>query len=194
MKRRSARPFMVEVKGTRTARASLNAPTLRTRPDTNLWHELAELDAKPPQPEIQAPAPSRPERKEAEAPVRRVLPSLVPMFEIAAESESEPEVAAPPVRRSRTRSERTPVDVQAAISTPAPKPVAKPVPKSRQVTARPMPTHELPVSAPAPVQATTPAPAAGPAEGPSQRPAGWRRTKELRLGERWKRRLPQFAR
>ena len=191
MKRRSARPFMVEVKTTRTARASLTSPNLRTRPDTILWPELIEAEAKPPQPDMPLPAPPRQERKEVEAPVRRVLPSLVPMFQVSAETETETETedgveaVAPPVRRSRTRREPGPaVDkaaaVKATVAAPAPKPAAKP----RPAAARPEP-----VDAPA-----AHAPAAELAQGPSPRPAPWRRTKELRLGERWKRRLPHFAR
>src|ERR1700712_4958565 len=92
MKRRSARPFMVEVKQTRTARASLDSAQPRIRSDKNLWQDhlwqdLVADDAKPaPQPEMQAaPAPAR----EPDAPVRRVLPSLVPMFEIPAEPVAE---------------------------------------------------------------------------------------------------------
>ncbi|WP_331289291.1 hypothetical protein [Methylobacterium radiotolerans] len=85
MKRRSARPFMVEVKQTRSARTSLTAPEARPRPDKILWPELAQAALEPPAP---APAPQaapRPERKVPDAPVRRVLPSLVPMFEVPAE-------------------------------------------------------------------------------------------------------------
>ena len=182
MKRRSARPFMVEVKNTRAGRASLTSPNVRTRPDANLWQELAEAEARPPQPDIQLPAPPRPARKEPEAPARRVLPSLVPMFEPPAEPE--PEAVAPPVRRPRTRSARAPAVAQAAAAPPAPKPAAKP----RPAAARPEPPAAFAV------EPTVRAPKAEPAEGPSPRPAPWRRTKELRLGERWKRRLPPFAR
>ncbi|MGU3546999.1 hypothetical protein ACLBYE_28885, partial [Methylobacterium sp. A52T] len=87
MKRRSARPFMVEVKQTRSARTTLTATEARPRPDKILWPELAQAALAPPAP---APAPQaapapRPERKVPDAPVRRVLPSLVPMFEAPAE-------------------------------------------------------------------------------------------------------------
>ncbi|WP_331326881.1 hypothetical protein [Methylobacterium fujisawaense] len=87
MKRRSARPFMVEVKQTRSARTTLTATEARPRPDKILWPELAQAALAPPAP---APAPQaapapRPERKVPDAPVRRVLPSLMPMFEAPAE-------------------------------------------------------------------------------------------------------------
>ena len=81
MKRRSARPFMVEVKQTRPARTSLTATEARSRPDKTLWPELAQAAMEPPASVPQAAPAQRPERKAPETPARRVLPSLVPMFE-----------------------------------------------------------------------------------------------------------------
>ncbi len=195
MKRRSARPFMVEVKGARTARASLTAPDLRARPENSLWQELAQVEVKPPQPDVPAASAPRPERKEPETPVRRVLPSLVPMFEIPAETESEPDAAAPPVRRARRgrppavapkpdapNPARSIRPCGPAVTAPV---AAKPATKPR----RPAAERSEPAAAPA-----VPVPPAEPGQGPSARPGTWRRTKELRLGERWKRRLPHFAR
>ncbi|MEE7504953.1 hypothetical protein [Methylobacterium mesophilicum] len=104
MKRRSARPFMVEVKQTRSARTSLTATEARPRPDKILWPELAQAALEPP-----APAPA-------------------------------------------------PVDEAPAQSPPA-----------------------------------APGPGPSPRSSAGRSSAG-RRTNELRLGERWKRRLPHFMR
>ena len=190
MKRRSARPFMVEVKSTRTARASLTSPALRTRPEAPLWPELVEAEAKPPQPDLPLPAPPRQAR--TEAPVRRVLPSLVPMFQVPAEIEAEAgteagiEAVAPPARRSRTRGKGAPAVAKASVDKASVDKAA--VGKAELAEA----------VAPAPEPAATPAPTpraqATGSEGPATRPATWRRTKELGLGERWKRRLPYYAR
>jgi hypothetical protein len=185
MKRRSARPFMVEVKQTRTARTSLTSASPRTRPDKTLWPELAQAvpEAAPQEPRP-APAP-RQERKEPEAPPRRVLPSLVPMFDVPAEpvpvavhEAVDDAIPAPRVRRART--ERAPADGPA--KTPR-KPAA---PRARPTA----PSSEIPA---APVVAAPPVPTA-PGQAPSPRAVTGRRTTELRLGERWKRRLPAFMR
>lgn len=184
MKRRSARPFMVEVKGARTARATQTNPALRTRPDTNLWQDLAQETATPPQPDLLSPAP-QPARKEAEAPVRRVLPSLVPMFQVpepqlpdsegADTAAPEPERAAEPrPRRGRPRGARP------ALTAPAAAAAAVPAPRPR-----PEPAAAAPIVVPPPAE---------PGPGSASKPPSWRRTKELRLGERWKRRLPPYAR
>ncbi|SEG33073.1 hypothetical protein SAMN04488144_1148 [Methylobacterium sp. 190mf] len=181
MKRRSARPFMVEVKQTRSARTTLTATEARPRPDKILWPELAQAALAPPAP---APAPQaapapRPERKVPDAPVRRVLPSLMPMFEAPAE----------PV-------------LEAAADEAATDPAAETVPAPRARRGRPraaardaLPQVQTVPSRPAVPTAPPPA-ASGPTsgQGPSPRSTAGRRTNELRLGERWKRRLPHFMR
>ncbi|MGT2486238.1 hypothetical protein ACU4GA_10235 [Methylobacterium oryzae CBMB20] len=190
MKRRSARPFMVEVKQTRSARTSLTAPEARPRPDKILWPELAQAALEPPAP---APAPQaapapRPERKVPDAPVRRVLPSLLPMFEVPAEpaleaaddavTESAAEtVPAPRARRGRPRAAAQEVRPQVPAA-PPPRPAAPPAPPVDEAAARVLPVASGQASGP----------------GPSPRATAGRRTNELRLGERWKRRLPQFLR
>lgn len=181
MKRRSARPFMVEVKHTRTARTSLTSSHSATRPGKSLWPELAEAETKPTQPDLPAAPAARQEEPSAPTPARRVLPSLVPMFEISAEPEvasaveSEP-VAPPRVRRPRARVEQT----------PAAKPAAKP---------RPAAPRPEPAAAPEVAEASARAIPAQPGQASSPRPVpSWRRGTELRLGERWKRRLPQYCR
>ena len=177
MKRRSARPFMVEVKHARTPRIASTAAEPQTRPDKVLWPELIQAETKALEPVFAAsPAPrSEPKSGEADAPVRRVLPSLVPMFESADAPEPAPE--APP-RRTRVRRERP-----AAVAQPArTEPPAEPVPETFSIAAQP------------PVAIKPKAIAADAAEGPVSRPMTWRRTKELRLGERWKRRLPPYLR
>ncbi|MGH1570430.1 hypothetical protein ACRAWG_06865 [Methylobacterium sp. P31] len=182
MKRRSARPFMVEIKSTRTTRASLTTAQPRTRSDKSLWPELVQDEVKPAQPGIQAAPPPRLD-KEPGAPVRRVLPSLVPMFQAPAEpvAEPEPEAAlapAPRVRRPRARSERAPASTQAALGASAP------AEEPRPAAAQPEPVGDEPPAHAHPAEAE---------RAPAPRP-GWRRGNELRLGERWKRRLPQFLR
>ncbi|XYD06510.1 hypothetical protein R1A27_14830 [Methylobacterium sp. NMS12] len=194
MKRRSARPFMVEVKQTRSARTSLTATEARPRPDKILWPELAQAALEPP---ASAPAPQaapapRPERKVPDAPARRVLPSLMPMFEVPADPVLEAAgdvvtgsaaetVPAPRVRRGRPRAAARDVLPQEPTA-PSPRTVAPPAPS-------PAP----PVDAvPAHVPPATSGPLSG--QGQSPRSTAGRRTNELRLGERWKRRLPQFMR
>jgi hypothetical protein len=181
MKRRSARPFMVEVKHTRTARTSLTSSHPATRSAKSLWPELAEAETKPTQPDLQAAPAARQEERPAQAPARRVLPSLVPMFEISAEPEVAPAVESEPVATPRVRRPRARVE-----QTPAAKPAAKP----RRAASRPEPS-----AAPVVVEASARAIPAQPGQAPSPRPVpSWRRGTELRLGERWKRRLPQYCR
>jgi hypothetical protein len=180
MKRRSARPFMVEIKSTRTARASSTAAQPRTRTDKSLWPELLQDEVKLAQPEIQAAPPSRLD-KEPDAPARRILPSLVPMFPAPAEPEAEPEAEIAPVPRvRRPRSERAPAKTLAALGAPAAAPAEEP----RPAAARPEPLGDELPARPHPAEA---------GQAPALRPV-WRRGNELRLGERWKRRLPQFLR
>ncbi len=152
MKRRSARPFMVEVKQTRSARTTLTATEARPRPDKILWPELAQAALAPPAP---APAPQaapapRPERKVPDAPVRRVLPSLMPMFEAPAEpvleaaadeAATDPAaetVPAPRARRGRPRAAARDAlpQVQTVPSRRADRPAAGP---ARRRGARPRP-------------------------------------------------------
>lgn len=181
MKRRSARPFMVEVKHTRTARTSLTSSHPATRSAKSLWPELAEAETKPTQPDLQAAPAARQEERPAQAPARRVLPSLVPMFEISAEPEATAASEAEPAATPRVRRPRAGVE-----QTPAAKSAAKP----RRAAPRPEPSV-----APEVVEASARAIPAQPDQAPSPRPVpSWRRGTELRLGERWKRRLPQYCR
>src|SRR5690349_7582413 len=113
MKRRSARPFTVEVKHTRTSRASLTDATARSRKGQDLWRGIP-LDpgGEPVEVKPLRPAPvvhSEPVQSKAAAP--RVLPSLVPTFSMPVEPEA-PEVREVPaaerlprVRRVNPRAE-----------------------------------------------------------------------------------------
>lgn len=178
MKRRSARPFMVEVKHARTPRTALKDAEPQARPDRVLWPELTQVEPKPASPALEAAPAPRPEPKEPDAPVRRVLPSLVPMFQSTGEPEPEPEPMIEP-RRPRTRRERAPTVAQ-AVRKAAP---VEPMPEIRPAVVRPEAAPSKPVTAkPAEPEPNAP------------RPTTWRRTKELRLGERWKRRLPPYLR
>ncbi|MCJ2072009.1 hypothetical protein MKK75_24935 [Methylobacterium sp. J-030] len=182
MKRRSARPFMVEVKHARTPRTALQVPEPQARPDKVLWPELAQAEPKSAQPAFEAAPPPRAEPKEPDAPVRRVLPSLVPMFQGADEPEAEPEFPAEAPPR-RTRRKRTPVAAQ-------PAPEAAPAEPAREVRPTAARAERIATLTVKPVAAA----ADEPGQGAAPRSPTWRRTKELRLGERWKRRLPPYLR
>ena len=91
MKRHSARPFTVEIKHTRTSRTSLTEATARTRTGQDLWGDLPLVVADKSADVQPAPMAQR-ESAQPKMPVRRVLPSLVPMFSMPVEPET-PEVA-----------------------------------------------------------------------------------------------------
>ncbi|SFM16625.1 hypothetical protein [Methylobacterium pseudosasicola] len=177
MKRRSARPFTVEVKHTRTSRVALVDATTRPREHHDLWWDIPAVTADKPTEPADAPVvPAEPARPEA--PARRVLPSLVPMFSTASEPEAPEEDEAPTierlprVRRVKTASKRAPKPAAEAV-----RPVFTPAPAiARQ-----------PTSAPAAATAAPAQPAAMPV-----RPIRLSRQGDtLKAGERWKRRLPR---
>ncbi|WP_342110383.1 hypothetical protein [Methylobacterium sp. SI9] len=187
MKRRSARPFMVEVKHARTPRTALRDAEPQARPDKVLWPELTQAEPKPAPPALEAAPAPRPGPKEPEAPVRRVLPSLVPMFESAAEPEPEPAIEPTP-RRGRPRRERTQAVAQPIQKTTP----VEPMPEIRPIAVQPEALPPKPVAKGQVVKAQVAKAQVEP--GAAARPVTWRRTKELRLGERWKRRLPPYLR
>jgi len=178
---------MVEVKHARTPRSVSTVAEPQTRPDKVLWPELIQAETKPAVPAFEAPPTPRPESKEPDAPVRRVLPSLVPMFQGADVPEVEPEAEMPP-RRTRVRRERPAAVVKPARTAPP----VEALPETLPVAVRPKPPVLKPPVASGPT--ANAADPVAPAENPSPRPLAWRRTKELRLGERWKRRLPSYLR
>ena len=183
MKRRSARPFTVEIKHTRTSRPSLTEVTARSRTGQDLWRDMPlvaadQFDEVQPAPMAQRePAPPK-------IPARRVLPSLVPMFSMPVELEPTEAHKAPAaerlprVRRAKEmgkRKEKPAIRVTAAASAVVTSTVQAPV----------TPAIAAPALAKALTETAQPASA--------QAPAG-RRTQPaltLRLGERWKRRLPR---
>ncbi|AWN43606.1 hypothetical protein [Methylobacterium durans] len=186
MKRRSARPVVVEVKRTRSSASSLADAFARNHAGAGLWQGVPLR--------VEAPAASRRAVAQAAAPVPaaepearpapRVLPSLVPMY---AASEAEPQeeaVPAPPPAPRRLGAERKP-----PARRMAPDPVSAPeAPKPA--------LHQLPGAASAPVAppAARSLPAERPAATPQPRPDRALRDghpPELRRGERWKRRLPR---
>jgi len=184
MKRRSARPVVVEVRGTRTSTASLADAFGRSRPGTSLWQGVPLRAETPTMPRREPDPPLAPIQKvEPNArPAPRILPSLVPMF---VPSEPEPqEEAAEPIRATRKpRAVRKP---RAARTVP--KPVSAPA-ESRA-------TAETRVAVPAAVEPpTVSAPASTlPALGTQPRTDRRERRQrgpELRRCERWKRRLPR---
>lgn len=184
MKRHSARPFTVEIKHTRTSRTSLTEATARTRTGQDLWGDLPLVVADKSADVQPAPIAQR-ESAQPKMPVRRVLPSLVPMFSMPVEPET-PDVRdasgverLPRVRRAKKqrnkRKQKPAIKVTASASI---------VVKS---------------TVQAPVMSAIAAPALGMASTKTAQPmttqviAG-RRTQQLptlRPGERWKRRLPR---
>lgn len=111
MKRRSARPFTVEIKHTRTSRASLTDATARSRKGQDLWRDLPLAAADKPA-AVQSALVGHAEPVRAEAPARRVLPSLMPMFFMSVEPDASDMHEAPAaerlprVRRPRAASVR----------------------------------------------------------------------------------------
>ena len=182
MKRRSARPFTVEIKHTRTSRASLTEATARSRKGQDLWGNLPIAAADKPA-EVQAAplAPSEPAR--VEAPARRVLPSLVSMFAMPVESEASEVREAPAeerlpwVRRVKPAAKHTKSSALVDLAEPA----ADEAEAQRQV-------------APSAVEAIGEADAAVIALPVAPQVRSARRTQQvaiLKPGERWKRRLPR---
>lgn len=183
MKRRSARPFTVEIKQTRTSRALLAEATTRSHNVQDLWRDVP-LVAADKRADVQ-PAPMA--QRESAPPkmlVRRVLPSLVPMFPMPVEPET-PDVCEaagverlPQVRRAKEMNERKQkpaIKVTASASIVVKSTVQAPV----------TPAIAAPALGMAPPQTAQPM--------TTQVSAG-RRTQQLptlRPGERWKRRLPR---
>jgi hypothetical protein len=188
MKRRSARPFTVEVKNTRTSRASLFDATARSRKSNDLWRGLPLVgDDKPAEVKpIQPVSVASSEAAQLEPPARRVLPSLVPTFampvapEVLAERKTPVPERLPRVRRVKSAAE--PAQKSAARVSPRRGPRAEPVIQPRVTPAA------VPASITAPVMVSQPAVAQARTVRRSQ-PA-----ETLRLGERWKRRLPRVLR
>ena len=110
MKRRSARPFVVEVKSARSSRSPLTDAFTRTRSSTSLWQGVSFSDEVPPSEPEQTPHPAanvQPSKLEAQ-PARRVLPALVPLY-VPSEPEPQGEVEETPTRRaSPVKAKRKP--------------------------------------------------------------------------------------
>jgi hypothetical protein len=183
MKRRSARPFVVEVKSTRSSRSS--PAFARTRSGPSLWHGVAlEAEAKPPEPEVQlrSPAALAVPQAAAQEPARRVLPALVPLYvppEPEAQDGAQWAVArasrpAKAVRKPRARPAKVgPTDGLAKAT--AAKPLSAPIAVlDEPVSPEPIRAHTVPAT-----------PSRVRRHDPSQRHP------ELSRGERWKRRLPR---
>lgn len=178
MKRRSARPFSVEIKQTRTSGSSSTdgAPQSRKKPD--LWggRDLAEID----RPSDRLPAIPRVDVVRPEAPARRVLPSLVPTFAVLSEPEGGGVADGPVVERlprvRRPKRSYVPV-VEAAAEPLVSAPTSVPGDDADGPTATPplrVPGRPVPI--------------------PAHRARDARGASALRPGERWKRRLPPALR
>jgi hypothetical protein len=182
MKRRSARPFTVEIKHTRASRTSLADDTACIRTGQDLWQgQSLVADDKP---AVMQPMPvARPQPPRSEAAARRVLPSLVPMFAmpVGPEASELPEAPAderlPRVRRVKPAAKRT----KTSALVDAAKPAACEAQAQRQV-------------APSAVDAIAEAEATVIALPVVPQVRSERRTQQfatLKPGERWKRRLPR---
>jgi hypothetical protein len=185
MKRRSARPFTVEVKHTRTSRASLTDATARTRKGQDLWRGIR-LDPSDEPSEVKPvqPAPvvhSEPVQSKALAP--RVLPSLVPTFSMPVEPEV-PEVREVPAaeRLPRVRRAKPPAE-------PVQKPAARTGAGRGPRAGSEIQPQVTPAAAPAPI--AKPAVVTQLALAQLRTPRRSKPTETLRAGERWKRRLPR---
>jgi hypothetical protein len=182
MKRGSGRPFTVEIKGTRTSRASLAAAATGHVPSSRpLQQDWAALLAQS-EPERQ-PRPETPAHQSRDvAPARRVLPSLVPMFEPPSEPDPQPEAAEPKlprVRRAKAKVERGSAAAEPDLVTePSEPPAAAPPVVSRAVSS----------ATAAPLVAVRAEAQPSPADRYTRREAA------LRPGEHWKRRLPRILR
>lgn len=182
MKRRSARPFTVEIKHTRTSRASLTDATARSRKGQDLWRDLPV--AAPDKPAAVQPAlVAHSEPVRAEAPARRVLPSLVPIFSLSDEPEASEVREVPsvePLPQVRRPKEVVKRKLRPAAKAAAARPAAEP-------TLQPQATPAIPASS----MATAPAVVS---QAALLQPRPVRRAPQaltLRPGERWKRRLPR---
>ncbi|MFE1601998.1 hypothetical protein [Methylobacterium sp. ID0610] len=205
MTRYRARPsFTVEIKRTRNSPIAATSEAVAPKPQAStLWagtglieeaaaaSESGRFDPAPglfgKAPEAAAPAP-RAARGSASAASRRVLPSLIAPPEPP--PEPEPVVEEEPIFRRRRPIVRKPAAPPASQGFVWPEdwPDEPPAPPA-------------PAPAPAPVPAAPPAPAPVPAALAAARsgsaeaaPRGKRREDELRVGERWKRRLPRYCR
>ena len=178
MKRRSARPFTVEIKHTRTSRTFLADDTTRTRTGQDLWQgQSLVADDKPAVMQQMPRVNSQPARQEA--PARRVLPSLVPMFAMPVEPEAAELSPGPAVERlPRVRRVNPPAQRERAAESKSAPPAAT---AQRQ-------------AAPAIAVPTTPNASTLVAQPAVAHVRTARRAEQaatLRPGERWKRRLPR---
>lgn len=183
MKRRSARPFTVEIKHTRTSRTSLTDATARSRRGQDLWRDLP-VAAADKLAEVQSAPLAHSEPARSEATARRVLPSLVPMFAMPVEAET-PEVREAAVAERLPRVRRVKLLVQREQQPATEVVAARPAPAEPMVHAQV--TSAIATSLPAAASAVSTQPA-------SPQPRSARRTQQavtLRPGERWKRRLPR---
>lgn len=185
MKRRSARPFTVEVKHTRTSRASLHEATSRSRKGPDLWRGIPlGVGEEPSEVKPVLPAPvvhSEPVLPKAPAP--RVLPSLVPTFSMPIEPEM-PEVLEVPAAERLPRVRRAKPSAE-PVQKPAARIGAGRAPRARSVIQPQLTPAATPASVAKPVVAAQPAVAQARTARRSQS------AETLRAGERWKRRLPR---
>jgi hypothetical protein len=184
MKRRSARPVVVEVKRARSPTSSPAEVFGRSRPGSNLWQgvplraEAPTLPRREPEPPVATIQRVEPDAR----PAPRILPSLVPMF---VPSEPEPqEGATQTIRATRgARAERKPRASRIKSTVVSARLDSTVAAETRTTIPAAAEQHPSIVLAP-----TRPVPLAQPQAGRRKRGQCY---PELRRGERWKRRLPR---
>lgn len=182
MKRRSALPFVVEVKSTRSSRSSLAKSFTRTSSPAGLWHGVSISDPVPTS--IAEPFPRAAASAEAAMldvqPARRILPVIAPL-RVPAEPDLQDrgEVVAPRVPAARAK--RKPRAAPGPVATFQPSTLAtaslaaidegfiEPIPESVPVSSKLSRISETRLD----------------------RHLRERPPSQLRRGERWKRRLPR---
>jgi hypothetical protein len=181
MKRRSARPFTVEIKHTRTSRVSLSESPARSPTSQTLWHDVPLVLSEAPLAKASAPV-IRAEPTMPEAPARRILPSLVPMFA----PQSEPEVQEAPAEERLARVRR-----------PKPSPVRRPKAADVEISVEADTVQAANTASKIAIKTASTAGAspAGPVvEALAPVPRTTRLSRKLTAlapGQRWKRRLPR---
>lgn len=191
MKRRqSARPVVVEIKRTRTSPSALPNSSRRLPPSNTLWrstplheatadisreqHQPSELDAKAVDPTPQ--------------PVRRILPSLTPMYVASEPQQDEPRAECTTQRARRAKPARkVKLSTTAQLGHGAPSASTEEVPSQEALNVLAL-AEVVPARSEAPRQQNSPKRAVPSKEVGRER---GQRGQTLRRGEFWKRRLPR---
>ena len=184
MKRRSARPFVVEVKHTRTSATPHTRDVERTRFGKALWEMPFEAPHRDDRADASVKSSPEIEQELPRVLERRVLPSLVPMFALQSEPTPDVEVAEPRLRRVGRPRKRI-----------------EPAPAADEPSSTRTRPDELPAVTPPAAVAVMPVAVHAKARAELGRDIRLARAErassreaKLPAGERWKRRLPRILR